>query len=81
MKVDEILSKLLGKIEPTGSHGVDMERLGNVENYNDALFYIVNKLLEAAKSKDDYRASMCQIGERANKILLDLKETLEDVEE
>lgn len=81
MKIDEVLSKLLGKIEPTGSHEVDMERLGNVENYNDALFYIVNKLLEATKSKDDYRVSMCQIGERANEILLDLKETLEDVEE
>lgn len=81
MKIDEILNKLLGKIEPTGSHEIDMERLGNIENYNEALFYIVKELIETSKSKDDYRASMCQIGERANETLLNLKETLKDIEE
>ena len=81
MKIDEILNKLLGKIEPTGSHEVDMERLGNIENYNDVLFYIIKELLEASKSKNDYRISVCQIGERSNEILLDLKETLKDIEE
>lgn len=81
MKIDEVLSNLLGKIEPTGSHEFDMERLDNIENYNDALFYIVKELLEASKSKDDYRASMSLIGERAYEVLLDLKETLEDIEE
>ena len=81
MKIDEILSKLLGKIETTGSHEVDMERLGNIENYSDSLFYIVDKLLEASKSKNDYRASMCQVGEKANQVLLGLKEILEDIEE
>ena len=81
MKIDEILSKLLGKINPTGSHEIDMERLGNIENYNDALFYIVKGLLEASKNKNDYRSSICQIGERANEVLLGLKETLEDIED
>lgn len=81
VKIDEILNKLLGKIQPTGSHEIDMERLGNIENYNDALFYIIKELIEASKSKDDYRDSMCQIGESANNILLELKETLADIEE
>ena len=81
MKIDEVLSKLLGKIEPTGSHGFDMERLDNIENYNDAVFYIVKELLEASKDKDDYRASVSLIGERAYEVLLDLKETLKDIEE
>lgn len=81
MKIDEVLSKLLGKIEPAGSHGFDMERLDNIENYNDALFYIIKELLEASKNKDDYRASVSLIGERAYEVLLDLKETLKDIEE
>ena len=81
MKIEEVLSKLLGKINPTGSHEIDMERLSNIENYNDVLFYIAKELLEASKYKNDYRSSMCQIGERANEILLGLKETLEDIED
>ena len=81
VKIDEILNKLLGKIQPTGSHDIDMERLGNIENYNDALFYIIKELVKASKYIGDYRASMCQLGESANNILLELKETLEDIEE
>lgn len=81
MKLDEILYKLLGPIQPMADTTLDEERLCNIENYNDVLFFLIKELLEASKWKDDYRQSAKDIGVECNRILLDLKETLEEVEE
>ena len=81
MRIDEILNKLLGDIQPLADTTIDGERICNIENYNDALYYLINELKEASKWKDDSRESAKRIGKECNKILLDLKETLGDVKE
>lgn len=81
MNIDEILNKLLGDIQPLADSSIDGERICNIENYNDAIYFLVKELLEASKWKNDYRQSAREIGKQCNNILLQLKETLEDVEE
>ncbi len=79
MSFDEILYRLLGDIQPLADTGIDEERLCNVENYNDVLYFVVKELQEAAEWKDDKRDSAQKIGKECYKILLDLKETLEEI--
>lgn len=79
MSFDEILYRLLGSIQPLADESIDGERLCNIENYNDVLYFIVKELQEAAKWKDDKRSSAQKIGKECNQILLDLKETLEEM--
>ena len=81
MSLDEILYKLLGPIQPMADTTLDGERLCNIENYNDALYFLIKELLEASKWKDDNRKSAKDIGKECNQILLDLKETLKEVED
>lgn len=79
MSLDEILYRLLGSIQPLADETIDGERLCNIENYNDVLYFIVKELQEASEWKDDKRSSAQKIGKECNQILLDLKESLEEM--
>ena len=79
MSLDEILYRLLGSIQPLADETIDGERLCNIENYNDVLYFIVKELQEASIWKDDKRSSAQKIGKECNQILLDLKESLEEM--
>lgn len=81
MRIDDVLNKLLGDIQPLADTTIDGERICNIENYNDAIFYLINELIEASKCKEDDRKSAKDIGQKCNKVLLDLKETLASIEE
>lgn len=78
MSFDEILYRLLGDIQPLADERIDGERLCNIENYNDVLYFIVKELQEASEWKDDKRSSAQKIGKECYKILLDFKESLDD---
>lgn len=78
MSFDEILYRLLGSIQPLADATIDEERLCNIENYNDVLYFIVKELQEASEWKDDKRSSAQKIGKECYKILLDFKESLDD---
>ena len=79
MSFDEILYRLLGSIQPLADSTIDGERLCNIENYNDVLYFVVKELKEAAEWKDDNRDSAQKIGKECYKILLDFKESLDEI--
>ena len=78
MEIADILEKLFGKIYPYGSTEIDDERAENIVNYEIALEFMTQRLIECAKFKDDNRYSVKDIGERTYNILYENKELIED---
>lgn len=76
MEIEKIIYKLFGDIQPLCDTNYDEERFNNIANYEKALRYIVNELIECAKWKDDNRYSAEKIGNKANEILT---ETLDNI--
>lgn len=80
MKIEEILEKLLGKIEPVGETNEDNERFENLFRYREVLDFIIDRLLICSNYKNDERYSVNRIGEKAFKILKDLDFIQEELE-
>ena len=69
MSISEILKKLLGEIEPYGDTTIDGKRYLNIQNYYEALCFIVAKLKASAKLKDRQEYSIKQIAIECQDIL------------
>ena len=83
MEIEEIIERLIGKIEPMGEHNEDANRFANLVKYRKVLDFIIDKLLQCADYKNDKRESVNRIGEKAFEILKDLdfiQEQLEIIE-
>ena len=78
MRIEEIIERLFGEIQPLCDQHYDDERYENLENYEKIFDYIVNELIECAKWKNDNRYSANRIGESAYKILKVNYEQIED---
>ena len=78
MEIDVILEKLFGEIYPYGSTDIDSCRYNNIVNYQIALDYIVNRLLESAKFKNDKRFSVNNIAERCYNLLYNEMEIIQN---
>lgn len=78
MSISEILYKLLGEIEPYGDTRIDEERYNNLQNYYEALMYIVSRIKTSANLKDRKEFSINKIAKESNEILEELKELLEE---
>lgn len=76
MKIEEILNKLLGDVTPIADQTIDTDRLFNLDNYEDALWFIINSLFDCYDWKDDNRYSAQKIGIGAYQILRELQEEL-----
>ena len=78
MSVSEILGKLFGKITPVGETNEDNIRYENIQNYYEALCYIISSLRIASNYKDRHEYSMQKIGKECYNILREFD--LEDKE-
>lgn len=74
--INQIIYSICGEIEPYGDTNIDEERFENIENYYEALFFIVSKLQKSAKLKDRQEFSIKKIAEKCEDILNELKEEL-----
>lgn len=74
--INQIIHSICGEIEPYGDTNIDKERFENIENYYEALFFIVSKLKKSAKLKDRQEISIIKIAEKCEDILNELKEEL-----
>ena len=73
MEIEEILERLLGKIQPTGESREDEIRYKNIENYKKALNFIMSSLEKASLYSDKPQYSMQKIGKKCEKFLRDFK--------
>jgi hypothetical protein len=78
MEIKEIVGKLVGPIRAAGESHVDGKRLQNLEVHGQLVVDLVRDLAEAAETKDDHRASMNEIGTRADFWIQELKQWLPD---
>lgn len=69
MSISQILERLFGKIYPVGETYEDTKRYDNIQNYYEALSFIISKLQDASEFKDDNRASCSDIGQECFDIL------------
>ena len=73
MSIEEILKRLFGRIAPVGETNEDNRRYENIENYYEALNFIIKELKYVSKYKDRNEYSMQKIGKECLNILQQLK--------
>lgn len=78
MDTYEIIKKLIGPIDPTGRHEVDVERGRNLST----LLHVVNRLMFdinlVARHKDSHEESVRHLGQKASAFLQELSEADHD---
>ena len=78
MSISEILKKLLGEIEPYGDTTIDGKRYLNIQNYYEALCFIVAKLKASAKLENRNEYSIKKIAIECKDILQEFGISEED---
>lgn len=76
---DDVVIKLTGPVRATGCHTTDEDRLYNLDTLCNLAEDIMYELIQASKTRDDYRISMSNIGKRATVTLDDIKTMIEEV--
>ena len=78
MSTSDILRRLLGEIEPYGDTEIDDKRYLNIQDYYEALCFIVSKLRASAKLKNRKEDSIKQIARKCQDILQEFGISEED---
>lgn len=78
MSITEIFDKLCGKIMPVGETNEDNKRYENIQNYYEALSFIISALRNASEYKDRQEYSMQKIGKECYDILKEYGLEVED---
>lgn len=78
MSTSEILRRILGEIEPYGSETIDSQRYLNIQDYYEALCFIVSKLKASAKFKNRKEDSIKRIARECQDILQEFGISEED---
>ena len=77
MKLNEIVMKLIGPVQPYGDHYGDMIRLRNIKELTELTDYLIGEISQASNSAERPEASMKEIGQHAKEFLTDLRGSLE----
>lgn len=71
VELSDTLIRIIGEIEPIGSHDVDEQRLRNLIKLCDTIDYLLDEIMDLVPYKDRPEASMKDIGEYAERWLAD----------
>ena len=77
--VIEVVKKLVGEVDATGSSNINRERLENLEVMTEVVDELMEEIISSSGTKDDYRRSVQQIGKYAFEYLKKWKETLDEI--
>ena len=69
MKIEEIVMKLTGPVEPVGESNRDTLRLSNLGTLADVVDALIEEIARVAKYHDRHEASMSHAGKQATKWL------------
>ena len=78
----DMVFKLIGQTEPSGSSHVDEERYDNQEQIIELTLNLVSKLINNSKFRDRHEGSMASIGKQAYLYVKEIKSYIDcEVEE
>lgn len=77
MDMYEIVTKLIGDIEPYGDSRIDKERIKNLDKYINLVEDLLNDLMSIANDRNRSEESMRKIGEKAYNALEELYDDLD----
>lgn len=72
MTLYEIVTKLIGPIQPTGDHGVDQVHLENLRNMTELVGALLDNVRQAARASNSNEASVRAIGLHAREFVADV---------
>jgi hypothetical protein len=74
-KIDlyELVTAIAGPIAPTGSHGVDMDRLKNLDAVLSLTEDLLDDITRVAANHTDHRDSVARLGTKARAFLDEIK--------
>lgn len=74
----QIVSTLIGNVYPAGNTSIDNERKRNLNKHIQVMNMLINDVLLNIDYKNDYRASMKEIGQRSDVALKQLVKGLDE---
>lgn len=74
----DVVIKLTGEVQATGCHSTDEDRLENLEELCMLAEDVVYELIQASRTRDEYRISMQDIGNKAAIALGDIAAMIEE---
>lgn len=77
--VIQIVDRLVGPIMPTASHGADMQRLDNLEQFIDLTLSLMGELIVVSQRANSEQDSVRQLGKKAKSAIEEIKEMIGDV--
>ena len=81
MEIIDVAEKLIGPVQPVGSHAEDLRRMANLGDMTDLVDGLINDVARVADYRRHYRGSMKQAGRQAQEFLCGLRESLPENEE
>ena len=71
--VGQLITTLIGPIEPTGRHEVDENRLENLKHLEAVIEHLLSRVERITEARHRHEASMKKIGETAFQFLQDIQ--------
>lgn len=78
LEIPEIVTKLIGRIEPAGDANQDIVYFDNLQEAINLTNIMIDKIILVARHKDSYEHSVKQIGIEADKFITNLKELVNE---
>lgn len=78
MNIEEIVTRLIGDIQPLGDHNIDQQRLQNLKTLTDLVEELLRRIILVAHEANRQEASIRDMGKHAEEFLLDITERLRE---
>ena len=79
--IPDLLDKLIGSTEPYGESNHDSKAMDRLEDVEIVLEWVIDRLYECRRAKNNYQGSMFLLAREARKIAKCYIETFEDLAE
>ena len=76
--VIEVIGKLIGGVSSVGSTHVDNERYENLQELEKVMYHFTDKIIKESYGSDSYMGSVARSGKCAKRILMELKDRIDD---
>lgn len=76
--VIEVIEKLIGEIYSAGDCHIDNERYENLQELGKVMYHFTEKLANESKGANSYMGSVARSGKYARKILINIKDIVDD---
>ena len=72
IELKDLLLEVLGELEVSDNENTSLKTCKSIENYEEAIAYLYEKLIRTARWKNDYRISRQKCGQAAWEVIVSL---------